>query len=104
WEASWQECQPNALGTLGTLDGLLGGLVRIKRIHMARALDSLWPLGPSGRPRGSIPQSPKRSALTTAFSGQRCHWGHFAHGLRRRELWKNARAALRKAICIHEKD
>jgi hypothetical protein len=46
WEASCQECQPIALGPLGTLDGIL----RLKRITIPSALDPLGSLAPSGLP------------------------------------------------------
>jgi hypothetical protein len=50
WEASFQECQPNALGPLGTLDGTLAGILGMKRTHKPRALDPLGSLEPSGLP------------------------------------------------------
>ena len=50
WEASFQECQPTALGPLGTLDGLLAGILGMKRTQKPTALDPLGSLEPSGLP------------------------------------------------------
>jgi hypothetical protein len=43
WEASFQECQPIALGTLGTLVGTLDGT-----LGAAGAKDSIKPIGTLG--------------------------------------------------------